>query len=143
MNKQRGLIASLCMCMSLACVSLVRAAEGETTPLLCAPGEQIQCEDSRECVRGTVQGARLPRFIRVDFATQQLSGAVEEGKLVTPIKNQQRLEDMLILQGTENGRGWSMAINEKSGEMTLTVSGDQVGFVVFGACTSLVDEGKK
>ena len=86
---------------------------------------------------------RLPRFIRVDFATQQLSGVVEGEKVVSAIKNRQQLDGMLILQGTENGRAWSVAINEKSGAMTLTVSGDQVGFVVFGACMSLVDEGKK
>ena len=141
MDKQLGLI--VCMGLLLACAPLARAAEGEKTPLLCAPGQQIQCDDDGECVRGTVQGARLPRFIRVDFATQQLSGEVDEGKLVTPIKNRQQLDDMLILQGTENGRGWSMAINEKSGEMTLTVSSDQVGFVVFGACMRLDDEGKK
>jgi hypothetical protein len=79
----------------------------------------------------------------VDFATQQLSGVVEGEKVASAIKNQQQLDGTLILQGTENGRGWSMAINEKSGEMTLTVSGDQVGFVVFGACMSLVGEGKK
>lgn len=141
MNKQRGLIIS--MCMYLACTSPVRAAEGESTPLLCAPGEQIQCENGAECVRGTVRGVRLPRFIRVDLATQQLSGAVEDGKVVTAIKNQQQLDGVLVLQGTENGRGWSMTIDEKSGEMTLTVAGDQVGFVVFGACMRLEGEGKK
>jgi hypothetical protein len=141
MNKQRGLI--VCVCLLLGCAPLARATEGEKAPLLCAPGQQIQCDDDGECVRGTVQGARLPRFIRVDFATQQLSGVVEEGELVTPIKNRQQLDGMLILQGTENGRGWSMAINEKSGDMTLTVSGDQVGFVVFGACLRLDDETKK
>ena len=141
MKKQLGLIVS--MCMYLTCTSPVRAAEGESTPLLCAPGEPLQCENNGECARGTIQGVRLPRFIRVDFATQQLSGAVEGEQVVTTIKNRQQLDGTLILQGTENGRGWSMAINEKSGEMTLTVSGDQVGFVVFGACMSLDGEGKK
>jgi hypothetical protein len=121
----------------------VRATEGESTPLLCAPGEQIQCERDGECVRGIIQGTRLPRFIRVDFAAQQLSGVREGEKVVTAIKNQQQLDGMLILQGAENGRGWSMTIDEKSSEMTLTVSGDQVGFVVFGACMRLDGEGKE
>jgi hypothetical protein len=141
MNKQRGLILS--MYMYLACVSPVQAAEGESTPLLCAPGEPIQCENNGECTRVTIQSTRLPRFIRVDFAAQQLSGVAEGEKVITAIKNRQQLDGMLILQGTENGRGWSMAINEKSGEMTLTVSGDQVGFVVFGACMRLDSEGKE
>jgi hypothetical protein len=79
----------------------------------------------------------------VDFATQQLSGVVEEEKVATAIKNRQQLDGMLILQGAENGRGWSMTIDEKSGEMTLTVSGNQVGFVVFGACMRLDGEGKE
>ena len=63
--------------------------------------------------------------------------------MVTAIKNRQQIEGMLILQGAENGRGWSMTIDEKSGEMTLTVSGDQVGFVVFGACMRLDSAGKE
>jgi hypothetical protein len=141
MNTQRGLIVSICV--YLACTAPVRATEGESTPLLCAPGEQIQCVRDGECVQGTIQGTRLPRFIRVDFATQQLSGVVEGGKVTTAIKNRQQLDGMLILQGAENGRGWSMAIDEKSSEMTLTVSGDQVGFVVFGACMRLNGEGKE
>jgi len=41
---------------------------------------------------------------------------------------------MLILQGVENGRGWTLAITETSGKMVLTVSGNEEGFVVFGAC---------
>jgi hypothetical protein len=141
MNKQRGLIVSICV--YLACTSPVRATEGESTPLLCAPGEPIQCENNGQCTRVTIQSTRLPRFIRVDFATQQLSGVAEGEKIVTAIKNRQQLDGMLILQGAENGRGWSMAIDEKSSEMTLTVSGDQVGFVVFGACMRVNGEGKE
>jgi hypothetical protein len=79
----------------------------------------------------------------VNFATQQLSGIAEGEKVVTAIKNRQQLDGMLILQGSENGRGWSMAINEKSNEMTLTVAGYQVGFVVFGACMRLDGAGKE
>jgi hypothetical protein len=141
MNKQRGLIIS--MCMYLACAMPVHAAEGESTPLLCAPGEPIQCESDGQCTRVTIQSTRLPRFIHVNFATQQLSGIAEGEKVVTAIKNRQQLDGMLILQGSENGRGWSMAINEKSNEMTLTVAGDQVGFIVFGACMRLDGEGKE
>ena len=129
--------------MYLVCTSPVRATEGESTPLLCAPGEPIQCESNGQCTRITIQSTRLPRFIRVDFATQQLSGVAEGEKIVTAIKNRQQLDGMLILQGSENGRGWSMAIDEKSSEMTLTVSGDQVGFVVFGACLRVEGEGKE
>ena len=43
----------------------------------------------------------------------------------------------MVLQGTQNQLGWSMAIMEKSGQMVLTASGDGVGYVVFGACTPI------
>ena len=141
MKKQREFIVS--MCMYLACATPVYAAEEESTPFLCAPGEPIQCESDGQCTRVTIQSTRLPRFIRVDFAAQQLSGVAGEEKVVSAVKNRQQLNGMLILQGAENGRGWSMTINEKSNEMTLTVAGDQVGFVVFGACMRLDGEGKE
>ncbi len=43
----------------------------------------------------------------------------------------------LILHGVEAGRGWSMAITEAAGRMVVTASGDEVAFVVFGACNGL------
>ena len=50
----------------------------------------------------------------------------------------------LILQGAEDGvegvrdgLGWTLAISEEIGRMVLTASGDNVGFVIFGACTPL------
>jgi len=50
------------------------------------------------------------------------------------IKEQVSMDGMLILQGVENGRGWTLSIAEATGKMVLTVSGDEEGFVVFGAC---------
>jgi hypothetical protein len=38
------------------------------------------------------------------------------------------------MHGAQDRFGWSMVISEK-GKMTLTVSGDREGFIVFGACT--------
>jgi len=50
----------------------------------------------------------------------------------------------LILQGAEDGYenmhdglGWTMAISEATGQVVLTGSGEQVAFVVFGACLPL------
>ena len=38
-------------------------------------------------------------------------------------------------EGVKDGLGWSMTISESTGKLVLTAFGDQVGFVVFGACT--------
>jgi len=44
--------------------------------------------------------------------------------------------EQLILQGVQEGLGWSLSIAKKNGAMALTVSGDDLAFVIFGACTA-------
>jgi hypothetical protein len=41
---------------------------------------------------------------------------------------------LLRLSGGDGDAGWIAAIDEASGKLTLAVVGDQVGFVIFGAC---------
>ena len=48
----------------------------------------------------------------------------------------ERIEGKLILQGVQNGKAWSMVINEQNGKVTMSASDEQAGFVVFGACTT-------
>ncbi len=52
------------------------------------------------------------------------------------IERMERENGMLVLQGGQQGRGWSVTIGEDTGKMTLTASGDRYGFIVFGACTN-------
>jgi hypothetical protein len=40
----------------------------------------------------------------------------------------------IFMHGAQANFGWSMVISDQ-GKMTLTVSGDREGFIVFGACT--------
>ena len=63
-------------------------------------------------------------------------------KEITTIERLEHIDGKLIIEGAQDGLenvrdglGWTMAINEESGEMVLTAAGDRVGFVVFGACT--------
>jgi hypothetical protein len=62
----------------------------------------------------------------------------------TNIERHEVVDGKLILQGAEDGYenmrdglGWTMAITEKTGQVVLTASGDQVAFVVFGAAVPL------
>ena len=41
---------------------------------------------------------------------------------------------MLVLQGVDGGRGWSLVIRQDNGHMTLSVADNHTGFVVFGSC---------
>jgi len=41
------------------------------------------------------------------------------------------------LKMAKDGLGWTIAISEGTGRVVMTASGDQVAFVVFGACLPL------
>ena len=53
----------------------------------------------------------------------------------SPIRNLEHLNGSIILQGGQNGRGWTMTISEETGRMSSTISSTEEGFIIFGACT--------
>lgn len=78
----------------------------------------------------------------IDFKEKTISPLVE-GKedQNTRIKRMESIEGKLILQGAEKGRegirnviGWTASISEETGKTVVTISGDDVAFVIFGAC---------
>jgi hypothetical protein len=60
-----------------------------------------------------------------------------------PITTVKRVDNRLFLQGIneqsgedqDDARSWTMAIADPTGMMTLSVVGEEVAFVIFGACT--------
>ena len=85
----------------------------------------------------------MPDFIKIDFKGKTITSAADgEDKRSTEIERFEKVDGKVIIQGAEDGLenardgdGWSLAIMEDTGKMDLTPSGDQVGFVLFGACT--------
>jgi hypothetical protein len=112
--------------------------------LMCACMRVIECGPDGNCVQVTAEEIGIPQFLKINFEEKTIS-APQWGENQTPsrIENLERIDGKLILQGAEDGykevqdgTGWSMAISEETGKMVLTESGDQVAFVVFGACTN-------
>ena len=111
---------------------------GDADPLICAPIKAVLCEAGASCLEGDERTLNIPSFVRISLADKTLWGTRPNGEsLQTVIVSSTRDEGVLLLQGVENGRAWSMAITEATGRMVLTASGDDVAFVVFGACTGL------
>ena len=107
-----------------------------SVPLLCAPIQAIDCDVEDPCLRGTPDDVNIPNFFRINLQEKMIT-AVKEGGRQTAIKNIERINGKTILQGVQDGRGWTMIMSEHTGKMSATVSDDGVGFVVFGACTPL------
>jgi hypothetical protein len=110
--------------------------------LMCACVRVIECGPDGKCAEVSAEEARIPQFIRINFEQKTISAPQwGENQTPSPIENFEGIDGKLILQGAEDGYrevrdgvGWSLAISEETGKMVLTESGDQVAFVVFGAC---------
>jgi len=109
-----------------------------TANLICAAIDVVGCVDGSSCVEGRARTFELPGFMFVDFEKKLIRATGESGhKEVSPIKNFEQTEKQVILQGVENHRGWSAAIDRQTGRMTVTSAGSDVSFMIFGACTAL------
>lgn len=80
----------------------------------------------------------IPSFLRINFDDRVISGKRANGDdLKADIKSVHRTEEGVLLQGVDEGLGWSMTLTEEGGSMSLAVSGDLAGYVIFGNCTAL------
>ncbi len=124
----------------LSVASVAANAQGldGSQPLICASMEAYDCGPGSDCARGTADSIDAPQFIRLDFE-QMVARATRAGgeERTAKIESITREEGKLILQGVQLGLGWSMVITQESGAMVLTAAGEQVAFVIFGACTPL------
>ena len=44
-------------------------------------------------------------------------------------------QERLLLQGSEQGRAWSVVIGQKTGALTASIVDHDGGFLISGACT--------
>ena len=111
--------------------------------LYCALMDTVQCLPGGECQEVETEDVNLPDFIMINFKKKIITTTKEGGsERSSKIENRELIDGKLIVQGAEDGvegvrdgLGWSIAINETTGKMVFTGSGDGVGFVFFGACT--------
>jgi len=102
-------------------------------PIICAPVQAMDCEPDGTCDKGTPSDIGAPAFIRVDFEKKVLVGP----KRTSPIVSMEKNESQLLLEGTELGYGWSIAVDQKDGKMSAALTNYEGVFVLFGSCTPL------
>lgn len=111
--------------------------------LICSIMDVVECGPGGKCQQITAEEVGIPHFLRINFKDKQIGATQASGdKRSTDIEKFEKVDSKVIIQGAEDGIegvrdgvGWSLAIAEDSGKMVLTASGDEVGFVAFGACT--------
>ena len=129
----------ICMCSLVA----VAGDFDGSKPLICAVMDLVECQPGGKCQQVTAEEVGIPHFLKINFKEKKISATQASGsKKSTEIENFEKIDGKIIIQGAEDGiegvrdgLGWSLAINEETGKTVLTASGDEVGFVIFGACT--------
>ena len=114
-----------------------------SNPLLCASLKVFECTAGGGCVEVMPGDVNVPQFFRIDFRANTISVTRPDGSSrSTNIERTEHVDGKLILQGAEeaiegvrDGLGWTLAIREDNGRTVLTASGDDVAFIIFGACT--------
>lgn len=129
------------VCIFISPLGLGAAGFDGSSPLICAFSSAMECRPSEDCERVEVSEIRLPAFVNIDFDEHRIEGRVENGKTTT-IENLEHIDGKLILQGAEDGvegerdgTGWTVTISEETGNMVVVAAGEDVAFIVFGACT--------
>jgi len=132
-------IPSLLLILAMAWLPLAAAADpyDGSKPLICSLDDTVDCEDDDNyCNLGDAANVNLPGLIRLDFKKKRVqplgAGAQAEG---AAIRNVVKEDGRLILQGAQNGRGWSLVITRDAGAATVAVAGGAHGFLIFGNCT--------
>lgn len=120
------------LAMALSAAAMAGDFDG-TKQLICAPVEASACSSGEGCATGIPDDFGAPAFMRIDFLQKLILGP----KRASPIRFMENSEHQLLLQGTELGHAWSMAIDAASGRMAVTMADRNGAFVVFGTCTPL------
>ena len=117
-----------------ALLSANASAEGldASQPLTCDLTGVTQCDGAAKCTPVTFEQIDLPPVIRVDFAENQINS--EDGQRRSPIASVETRDAVLLLQGHQDGRGWTLVIERATGAMSAALADAEGGLVVTGAC---------
>ena len=127
-------MAAMLLFTAAAAADNLAGADG----FLCAASQVTVCSVDGTCASEPPWKLDIPQFIEVDLEKKTLSTTEASGEnRSTPIKNLERDEGMIILQGYENGRAFSFMIAEEDGMASIAVARDGLSVSVFGACTPL------
>jgi hypothetical protein len=129
-----GMAAALCVIFPMMTQADVL---GDAERLLCASSRVARC-DASDCELGSPQKWNIPSFVTVDLAKKTLSTtAASTAQRHSPIAYISRDQDSIFLQGTENGRSFSIVIDKATGHASIAIAADGFTVSVFGECTPI------
>jgi hypothetical protein len=126
-------VAVFAVAVSLGFAGFASGASFDGTKALVCKFESLaECDTDALCQSVESGEIDLPESIRVDFKGKRLRS--EDGQRTSPIHSTDITNAVLIAQGSQNGRGWSMTIDRETGKMTGTIAESAGAMVLFGSC---------
>ncbi len=129
---RREALVALALLLSAAGGPALAGTLDGTKPLVCTFEGSVACDSDGICGSVEAGDMDLPESIRVDFEGRRLRS--EDGQRSSPIGLKDLSDAVLIAQGNQNGRGWTMTIDRASGHMTGTIAEADGAFIIFGNC---------
>jgi hypothetical protein len=130
----RRMLATVCLWCA-ACATCASAAWGGdfdgSKPLLCATIDAHSCDPGQVCERGLPADLGVPQFLRIDFSKKIVVGPAR----TTPIRFMEAGAGQILMQGTELGFAWTIALDTADATMTLSLVNREDAYTLFGACT--------
>ena len=107
--------------------------------MFCASLDVLECVDGRSCETVAAESVDEPQFIIVDLKNKELKLDRSGRPRSAQLRNRENLHGRLIVQGvgTETGLGWTISVDQETGKFVVSAAGDEVAFIIFGACTIL------
>jgi len=137
MNKK--ILSTIAIFLIVASLPITASADNfdGSRPLTCAAIFSASCQAAdQKCTTGAPWMINFPVFMEVDFKAKTVSTTeLHENPRITKIMQVSKLNDgHTAIQGIDDDYVYSMLIAEETGSMTLSIAGEDSGFLVFGAC---------
>jgi hypothetical protein len=106
--------------------------------ILCAGVQATYCDTSGECETGMPWLWNMPNFLEIHLDEQMMrTTEASHRPRQTPIRTIERSEGEIYLQGVENGRAFSIVIDEITGVAAIAIAADGLTVSVFASCTPI------
>ena len=128
-------LTTLCSALLLSAPAIAENIE-DADRVVCASGQAQICLETGDCYEAAPFELAVPDFVVIDVKKKTLSTteASNENRS-SKVKLVESADGLLMLQGIENSRTFSVIIHEATGRMTASISRDGLTVTVFGACT--------
>ena len=133
--------ACLALALALAIPGAAVAADFDGSKnLICASIDVVACTEGARgpvCTQGHSRTFELAEFFRIDFKKKEIRATGDNSEAVSPIRYQEKTDTQIFMQGVEQDRAWTVTVDQADGTLNLTSTGQQLSFMIFGACTAL------